>query len=193
MSVEKKELGPKPFLIPMPVIAVATYDDDETVNVMVVAWACMYSSDQIILNIDPKQRQTGLNILKRKCFTVAMATPETMAQLDYLGTVSGLKVHDKFAQTGLHATKSKHIDAPVIDELPLTLEFSFVKEFTDEEMHIIGKLVNVVADPAILGEDGKLDFQKYHPLMFEQCHMGYYTLGPQVGTAWTEGKQFMKK
>ena len=36
--------------------------------------------------------------------------------------VSVDSVPDKVARAGFHVTKSEHVDAPVIDELPLTLE-----------------------------------------------------------------------
>ena len=43
-----------------------------------------------------------------------------MKEIDYLGTVSGYTVPDKFERTGLKAEKSKHIDAPVILEALLS-------------------------------------------------------------------------
>ena len=34
----KKELGVHPYLFPMPVLMIATYGDDDTVDVMNMAW-----------------------------------------------------------------------------------------------------------------------------------------------------------
>lgn len=45
-----------------------------------------------------------------------------MAEADYLGIVSGNRVPDKVARTGLHVAKSEFVDAPGLSEFPLTLE-----------------------------------------------------------------------
>lgn len=34
----KKDLGVKPYLFPMPVLMIATYNEDNTVDVMNMAW-----------------------------------------------------------------------------------------------------------------------------------------------------------
>ena len=57
-----------------------------------------------------------------KAFTVSMGTKDQVTACDYVGLVSGKKAPDKFAKAGFHATKSSFVDAPCIDELPLTLE-----------------------------------------------------------------------
>ena len=40
---------------------------------------------------------------------------------DYFGMVSGID-EDKIAKAGVHVTKSEFVDAPIIEEYPLTLE-----------------------------------------------------------------------
>ena len=63
--------------------------------------------------------KTVKNILKRGAFTVSMGDAEHAAACDYVGIESGNSVPDKVARAGFHVTKSEHVDAPVIDELPL--------------------------------------------------------------------------
>ena len=66
--------------------------------------------------------KTVKNILKRGAFTVSMGGAEHAAACDYVGIESGNSMPDKVARAGFHVTKSEHVDAPVIDELPLALE-----------------------------------------------------------------------
>ena len=86
------------------------------------------------------------------------------------GIVSGNKVPDKFARSGLHAVKSQRVDAPVITEYPLTLECQVV-ELTEEGpggVRIVGQVLNMSADESILGEDGLVDADKAHFLSFDR-------------------------
>ena len=40
----KKSLGVKPYTYPMPVLMIATYNEDNTVNVMNMAWVASCST-----------------------------------------------------------------------------------------------------------------------------------------------------
>jgi hypothetical protein len=48
--------------------------------------------------------------------------------------------------------------------------------------------VNVSADEAILGEDGKIDLARFSPITYDPVHHAYYTLGEKVGNAFADGK-----
>ena len=48
----KKELGVHPYLFPMPVLMIATYGDDDTVDVMNMAWGGICAENMVSLNID---------------------------------------------------------------------------------------------------------------------------------------------
>lgn len=92
---------------------------------------------------------------------------------------------DKLEKAGLHTRKSEFVDAPVIDEFPMTLECKFLH--ATEEGHIIGQIVNICADDRILGEDGKIDPDKFQPISFEPVHNTYRKLGDVVGNAFQDG------
>jgi flavin reductase (DIM6/NTAB) family NADH-FMN oxidoreductase RutF len=47
---------------------------------------------------------------------------KNMAAADYVGIVSANDVPNKLEKTGWHVTKSEFVDAPVFEELPMTLE-----------------------------------------------------------------------
>lgn len=68
-------------------------------------------------------------------------------------------------------------------------------QFVDTEhvSGIVGKIVNVKAEEAVLSDNGKVDPKKLQALMFDQFQNGYYATGEKVATAWNAGKDLMKK
>lgn len=50
-----------------------------------------------------------------------------MAEIDFLGSVSGYQYRDKFERSGLKARKSEFVDAPVIEGCPVVIECELVE------------------------------------------------------------------
>ena len=189
----RKDLGSLPGVFPMPVLMVATYGEDGKVDVMNVAWGGICGMDKIALNL-AAERKTLKNIRAKKAFTVSLADEAHLAEADFLGTASGNVMSDKFERTGLHAVKSGRVDAPVIEEFPVTLECELA-EIHDcfGEQRVVGTIVNVTVDEKFLDESGKVDVKKINPVMFDQFRNAYYNVGEKVGDAWRIGAPFMKK
>ena len=189
----KKNLGVVQAVYPMPVLMVAAYDENEKVNVMNVAWGQICDEDKIILFIGEGKR-TWLNIKASKAFTVALADEAHMDVADFFGIATGNKMPDKFARTGYHAAKSEFVNAPVIEEFPVVMECELLEFLESEHVSgIVGRIVNVKAEEAVLNEKGKVDPAKLHALMFDQFQNGYYATGAKVGKAWNAGAALMKK
>ena len=96
-------------IFPMPVLMVATYNEDGSVNVMNAAWGTMQERDIVALNLT-ETHKTVQNIKTRGAFTVSIADAAHMAEADYFGVESGNKVTDKFARSGLTASKAETVD-----------------------------------------------------------------------------------
>ena len=68
------------------------------------------------------------------------------------------------------------------------------KVVSTETMYcIVGKIANVVAEEAVLSENGKGDPAKLNARIFDQFQSGYYVSGEKVGQAWHAGKPLMQK
>ena len=80
---------------------VLRYNDDGSVNVMNLHEAMRTNAGDLALCIGPRSK-THENVEKRGAFTVALVNQEMTAEIDYLGTVTGRNVQDKFARTGLN-------------------------------------------------------------------------------------------
>jgi len=183
----RKNFGAKPYLYPMPVLIIATYNADGTLNAMNAAWGCAADMDKICIFV-AAEHKTMENILARKAFTVSMATAEQMVAADYVGIVSGNDRTDKMNRTGWHATKSEFVNAPLIDELPMALECELLSYDTESEM-LIGRIVNVCAEESILDEKGRIDAGKLNPITYDSARHAYLTLGEKVGNAFKDGNQ----
>lgn len=188
-----KSFGVKPYLFPMPTYMIGTYNEDGTVDVMMMAWGGICAEDMVALNLEATHK-TVANIRKRGGFTLAVPGTDTLAESDYFGIATSNKTQDKFSRTGLHAVKSALVDAPVIEEYPVTLECS-VAEIQDQPygLRILGKIENVRANDDVLDESGKIDAEKLCAFVFDQMQNGYYAVGPKVGTAWKSGCTYLDK
>ncbi|MBO5082896.1 MAG: flavin reductase family protein [Lachnospiraceae bacterium] len=173
--------GPKPFIYPMPVLIIGTYDENGVPNAMNAAWGTITDMNEITISMSP--HKTTENFLKTGAFTVSIATENTVVPCDYVGVESASKVPDKFAKAGFHATRSEYVNAPLIDELPMALECK-VKSYEDEIL--VGEIVNVCADESIL-TDGKIDPKKLKPIAYDPVNHTYVGFGNVVGKAFADG------
>ena len=189
----KKDLGLVQAVYPMPVLMVAAYDENGKVNAMNVAWGQICDDDKIILFIG-EGKKTWLNIKASKAFTVSLADRDHMKEADFLGIATGNKMEDKFERTGLHTKKSDKVNAPVIDEFPVVMECELLEFLNSDHVSgVVGKIVNVKAEEAVLDENGKVDPSRLNALIFDQFRNGYYVSGEKVGQAWNAGVPLMRK
>ena len=187
----KKDLGVKPCLFPMPVLMIATYNEDGTVNVMNMAWGGICGSNLVALNISDGHK-TAANIKARKAFTISVADIDHLEAADFFGIASGNKMNGKFERSGLHAVASTRCDAPIVEEFPVTLECKVADiQPMDGELHVVGEILNACVDEKVLDAEGKVDPTKLNAFLFDAFQSGYYAIGPKVGQAWESGKKLM--
>ena len=154
----------------MPVFIVAAYDENGKPNAMNAAWGGIYTDDMVGICL-AEGHKTTQNILVTKAFTVSMATVDHVAACDYVGLVSGKKEPDKFAKAGFHAVKSEFVNAPLIEELPMTLECELVS-YDQESNHLVGRIVPT----------------RLKPVTYDPIHHHYLVIGEKVGNAFSDGK-----
>ena len=187
----RKDLGVKPAVYPMPVLMIATYDENGVVDVMNAAWGMICDSDKICLALT-ESHKTVQNLKKAKAFTVSLADKKNIVAADYFGIASGNTVADKFERSGMTAVKSERVNAPIVEEFPVTMECELAEIIETENVYnIIGKIVNVSAQESVLDDKGGIDIEKAEILMFDQFRAGYYVTGEKVGQAWLTGKALM--
>lgn len=183
--MSRKNFGPKPYLFPQPVMIIGTYDNNGKANAMNAAWGGIVGMNEII--VDLGSHKTTDNIKLNGAFTISPGDAKNVVACDYVGVVSGNSVSDKMEKAGFTTQKSEFVNAPIINELPVTLECQLIKIIDGSMVH--GRIVNVSADESVLGDDGKISLDKYFPIAFDTVHFGYYKLGERVGTAYSDGNK----
>ena len=189
----KKSLGPKTLAQPTPVWAVSAYDEDGKANSMIAAWGGIASSDPASMTVSVRPgRHTFAGIMKHKAFTISVCPKGLAEESDYLGMVSGSK-EDKFAKTGLTATKSDVVNAPYIEEFPLVIECELT-ETLEVGVHtmLVGEIKDVKCDEDKLIDGKHPDPEKILSLIFAPGTRDYYTIGERVGKGFSMGKKFIK-
>jgi len=149
-------------IFPMPVLLVATYNEDGTIDVMNAAWGTMLDRNRVALNLT-ETHKTVENIKQRKGFV------------------------DKFAKSGLTATKSNLVDAPIINELPIAMECEFIEYQSDDTgLGVIGKVLQTSVEADKM-KDGKVDVEALQAITFDPYTHGYYQVSKRVGEAFKDG------
>ena len=187
----RKSIKTTEAIFPMPVLLVATYNEDGSVDVMNAAWGTMMNRDTVILNLT-ETHKTVKNIKARRAFTVSIADAAHTTEADYFGVVSGNDTKNKFENSGLTAVKSENVDAPIITELPLCMECEFI-EYQDGEYGcgVVGKVVSVTADESVMKDD-KVDISAVNAIAFDPYTHGYYKVTERVGNAFKDGLSLKK-
>lgn len=187
----RKNIKTTEAIFPMPVLMIATYNEDGTVDVMNAAWGMMLERDYVVLNLT-ETHKTVKNIKERKAFTVSIADANHVVEADYFGVVSGNNTPNKFENSGLTATKSENVDAPIINEFPICMECEFV-EYQDEEYGcgVVGKVINVSALENVMNGDN-VDISLVNAIAFDPYTHGYYKVTERIGNAFKDGFQLKK-
>ncbi len=180
----RKDFGAKPYTYPQPVYILGTYDENGKADAMNAAWGGISYDTQISFCLSADHK-TVANLKKTGAFTVSIATEAQLAACDYVGIVSGNKEENKMEKAGFHTTKAPNVNAPIIEELPMTLECTVVS-YEPETCRLVGEIVNVSADESIL-TDGKIDPAKLRPIVFDPVNNAYLVASEKVGRAFHDG------
>ena len=182
----RKNFGPKTWLYPMPVLIVGTYDEIGAPNALNAAWGGIYDTNLLMVCLADDHKTTE-NIKNTGAFTVSFATAETVVPCDYVGLVSANDEPHKFEKAGFHDVKSEFVNAPIIRELPMTVECKLLK--FNEDGICIGEIVNVSAEESVLDKNGRIDASKLNPIIYDSAAHTYWSFGEKVGKAFSDGKR----
>ena len=174
--------GKKAVITPECVLVIGTYDENGVPNAMNAAWGMQSDMGEITIMLS--KHKTTENFEKTGAFTVAFATVDNVKESDYFGVVSGREIN-KIEHVGFHTHRSSHVNAPVIEEYPLTME-CVVRKWDPSTGYLIGEVVAEQADESIL-TDGKVDLGKMKPIIFDAGMNVYRVVGDVVGKAFSDG------
>lgn len=180
-----EEKSKYPFLQAEVMGMVGTYDGKKNPDVMM--GVVTLKGNQVIMHMS--HHQTTENFEKTGGFTLAFITEGTVAESDYFGTTSEKKAPGKVKHVGFTWHDAQKVNAPVIDQYPLTLECK-VASWKDGEL--IADIVGSDIHDDILDGKGNVDFAKLKPVVLDEGTHQYHVLGPAVGTVYGASMRFRK-
>ena len=185
----KISMGAKTFAYPTPVFIVGTYDESGKPDAAAVAWGGICCSRPPCIAVSLRAATcTHGNIARRGGFTVNIPSEEYVREADYFGLASGRDA-DKLSVTGLTPKRSDLVDAPYIEEFPLTIECRLL-DTVEIGLHtqFIGEIVDVKAEETIM--EGDLPhIKKANPFLFAPDTREYYSVGRFLAKAFAAGKE----
>lgn len=184
MITEKKNIGNKLALYPMPVTVVGT-EVNGKVNWLLVAHVGIIGHNRILVSMSDKH-YTNQGIIESKKLSVNLVDRKILPKADYVGSVSGASV-DKSGVFDFHWGEN---GTPIIDASPLTMECDVVDIYKSDGFdNFICSIANTYAAPDVLDADGKLDYTRLKPVLFEFPTYSYIATGEIIGKCRNLDKQ----
>lgn len=183
-----KEIKARPVIAPHPVLIVGTYAADGTPDAMNVAWGGQCWSNQVALNISTNHKTTE-NMRLQNAFTLHIADADRVELADYFGIVSGHQP-DKLLRVKATVKRGEKVNAPIIEEFVLAMECKVVSmtDNGDGGTRVVGEVVRTVADDSVLDENGKVDYSRLRPIVYDSEHNTYRVVGDEIANAFQCGK-----
>ena len=182
--MEKKNIGNLLALYPKPMTVVGA-EVEGKVNWLVVGHTGIIGHDRILVSMS-KSHHTNQGIKDSKKLSINLVSREMLPKADYVGSVSGASV-DKSNVFEYHWGEN---GTPVIDASPLTMECAVVDIYETEGFdNFICSVANTYADPDVLDADGKLDYTRLKPVLFEFPTYSYIATGEIIGKCLNLDKQ----
>ncbi len=176
MVTEKKNIGNKLALYPTPVTVVGA-EVNGKVNWLLVAHVGIIGHDRILVSMSDKH-YTNQGIIESKKLSVNLVDRKMLTKADYVGSVSGTNT-DKSNEFPFHWGEN---GSPVIDASPLVMECNVVDIYKSEGFdNFICSTANTYAASEVLDDNGKLDYTRLKPVLFEFPTYSYIATGEVIG------------
>ena len=183
-------------MYPAPAVIASAYDKKGKVDCCTLAFATMCSHKppcvMIAINTTAK-RKTLKSILEQKEFTVGYPSIEHVAQTDYIGIISWYD-EDKNEKVGFTTKKAEKVNAPIINELKVSVECKVINTIEiGSHTQITGEIVNIQADKEVLDEKNKISMKLLNPIIYDDVLYDYLELGDKVADAFNVGLKYRKE
>lgn len=181
---------PGNMIYPLPAMLVSCGANEDEYNVFTASWVGTICSDPAMCYVSIRQSRHSYSIVKRNmAFTLNLTTEDLAKATDWCGVRSG-RDYNKFHEMGLTAVKGIKVDAPYIDEAPMSIECR-VKQIIHLGSHdmFIADVMNVLADTRYIDKDtGEFDLKKAGLLVYS--HGEYFKMGDKIGNfGWSVKKK----
>lgn len=189
----KQDWKPGTLIYPLPAVLVSCGNTPEEYNIITVAWTGTICTNPAMCYISVRPERHSYEIIKKNMeFVINLTTEDLAKATDWCGVRSG-RDYNKFKEMNLTPGKARMVQAPIIEEAPLSIECR-VKEIVSLGSHdmFIAEVLNIKADEKYLDpETGKWKLDSAFPLVY--LHGAYHKLGEKIGKfGWSVEKKNKK-
>lgn len=190
-EVDKVSVGVKGHIMPKPALVIGSYSSDGKPNIMTAAWAGICNSNPLSVAVSIRESRLSYeNIMATKSFTINVPSTALVAEMDYVGNISGHDV-DKFSELGLTPVKGDFVNAPYIKEFPIAIECEVTQVINlGSHTQFIGKIIDTKVDAHLIKANGKVNIEALQPVFYEDEY--YYSYGIPVAKPWDAYKLFVE-
>ncbi|MGM9811550.1 MAG: flavin reductase family protein [Muribaculaceae bacterium] len=191
MTTDNKEIWrPGNMIYPLPAMMVSCGATPDEYNVFTASWVGTICSDPAMCFVSIRQSRHSYEIVKRNmAFTLNLTNEDLARATDWCGVRSG-RDYNKFAEMNLTPVKGIKVNAPYINEAPMSIECR-VKQIIHLGTHdmFIADVMNVLADKRFIDpQTGEFDLKKANLIAYS--HGEYFKLGEKIGNfGWSVKKK----
>jgi len=179
----KTNIGSVLALYPTPVTLVGALVDGK-VNWLIVSHVGIIGHDKIMLSMR-KSHYTNKGVIKEGKLSVSIVDETSLKRVDYVGTISG----ENIDKSRLFEYELSENGVPLPLELPLTMECEVVDNYqTDTFDNFICKISNTYVMSEFITENGKVNYEKLKPVLFEMPTYSYLQTGDIIAKCRTLNK-----
>jgi flavin reductase (DIM6/NTAB) family NADH-FMN oxidoreductase RutF len=177
------------FLYPMPMVLVGAVVGGKA-NFMAAAWVTRVNFKPPLLLIALGPHYTNKGIDENRAFSINIPDVSLVEKTDYCGVVSGSKT-DKSEL--FEVFYGEIANAPLIKECPVCMSCSVYDTVKlPFDVLYIGEPKEVFTEEKYL-TDNQLDIKKVNPFTLSMPDNHYWSVGENLGKAWSIGKTLKKK
>ena len=191
----KKELKMHAVVAPTETVVVSAYDKDGKADACTLAFYMVSSHIPpcVTIAINATQRRKTLaNILESNAFVLSFPSVSQVSEADYLGVESGYNA-DKLAEIGYTTSNAETVNAPIINEMLLSLECEVVHTVTvGSHTQVTGEVKRIQADESILNDKDKIVLEKLRPIIYDEEQVRYLEIGQKASDAFKTGTEMKK-
>lgn len=98
-----------------------------------------------------------------------------------------------YGNSAWHCYKAETVNAPIINEMLLSLECEVVHTVTvGSHTQVTGEVKRILADESILNDKDKIVLEKLRPIIYDEEQVRYLEIGQKVSDAFKPGTEMKK-
>ena len=187
--MQKKQLGAKTFIYPMPIVIVGANVSGKP-NFNTIAYCGVVQSNPAMLSLSMgKSRYTNKGIKENNTFSINIPSEGMVKIADYIGITSGLNVDKSKLFKVFYGKLST---APMIEECPINIECKLVDAMDlggGKSDLFIGEVIETYSEDKYITNEIP-DIKKVNPILFSRFEHTYWKVGEYLDKAYETGKDY---